>query len=101
MYGGPELLGWLGAFFFSICAAPQAFKAFKDGHSQGISLLFLFLWFCGEFCMIFYTLLALNADAPLLVNYIFNLLCLFVILKYKVSPRPVNPVIKLVKRRYR
>lgn len=101
MAENPEILGWLGAFFFSVCALPQAFKTFKDGHADGVSFLFLFLWFLGEFFMVLYTLLVLQADAPLLVNYALNMMCLFVILKYKVSPRRVPPVIRLAQRRQR
>jgi uncharacterized protein with PQ loop repeat len=78
-------LGWVGSICFSICAVPQAYSSIKQGHSNGISWLFLILWFIGEVCTIIYVLPKL--DYPLLLNYTGNMLCLLVMIRYKLSPR--------------
>jgi uncharacterized protein with PQ loop repeat len=80
-----NVIGWLGSICFSICAIPQAVLSIKQGHSDGTSSLFLGLWLLGEVCTIAYVLPKL--DYPLLVNYIGNLACLLVILRYKIRPR--------------
>ena len=32
-----ETIGWIGSICFALCAIPQAWKSFKDGHSRGIT----------------------------------------------------------------
>lgn len=80
-----EISGWIGAICFSVCAIPQVIKCYKQGHAHGVDYLFLWLWFIGEVCMIGYTLILVDS-LQLLLNYIFNLLCLVVILKYRYFP---------------
>jgi uncharacterized protein with PQ loop repeat len=83
-----NLIGWLGAICFSFCGLPQAYKSYKDGHSDGISILFLFLWFLGEFFSIIYTF---NKHVlPLFCNYILNIIFLLIIIKYKFFRRNKN-----------
>ncbi len=79
------LLGWLGSILFAICAMPQAFQSWKDGHSQGMSWGFLLMWLGGEVLTIAYVLP--KQDWPLLFNYAANLACLLVILRFKVTQR--------------
>jgi hypothetical protein len=80
-----DIIGWIGAITFAICAAPQAWKAYKDGHSDGVSWGFINLWLVGEICTTIYILP--KQDWPLLFNYAGNLICLLVIMKYKMFPR--------------
>lgn len=77
-----EILGWIGALCLGLCALPQAWQSFKTKSSQGISSSFLFLWIVGEIATLIYICLT-TAQVPLIVNYIFNLLCLLIILRYK------------------
>lgn len=79
-------IGWLGSLCFAICGAPQALRSIRDGHSDGLSWGFLLLWFFGELFTLIYVLGHL--DYPLLANYTCNLVCLSVVLKYKLRPRP-------------
>lgn len=79
------VVGWVGSVCFSLCALPQAVTSARQGHSNGISWLFLVLWLIGEVCTIAYVLPKL--DYPLLLNYFGNLLCLIVLIHYKISPR--------------
>ena len=76
-----EVVGWVGAICFSICALPQAYKTWKIKHADDLSALFLWLWTIGEVCMLVYVWP--RQDWPLIVNYVFNLVCLIVILYYK------------------
>ena len=83
-----ELVGWIGAVCLGVCAVPQTIKTVKQGHARGISLSFLLLWIVGEMLTFVYVLP--KKDLPLLVNYGLNLICLSVILRYRMQPR-VNP----------
>lgn len=82
-----ELVGWLGGICFAICAIPQAYKAFKEKHADGVSSSMLFLWTAGEILTIAYVLtsqgIEISSALPLIANYVSNLLSLAVILWYK------------------
>ena len=80
-----EIFGWVGAILFAVCAVPQAWMSYKQGHSDGISSYFIWSWFIGELCMIVYTVHLFSV--PLLVNYTLNALLLLVIIRYKYFPR--------------
>jgi len=80
-----EVLGIIGSICFALCSFPQAYLTHKQGHADGVSTAYVVLWLLGEICTLAY-IPSLNS-APLYVNYVCNLMCLFVILKYKVFPR--------------
>jgi uncharacterized protein with PQ loop repeat len=82
-----ESIGWIGAFFFSICAIPQAWQSFKEKHSNGLSVMFLVYWLLGEVFMLTYVMLQPELDLPLFVNYVVNLLLTSVIAWYKLFPQ--------------
>jgi uncharacterized protein with PQ loop repeat len=80
-----ELIGWIGSTLFAICAVPQARRSWKLGHSRGLDPWFLWMWFFGEVLTLIYVLP--TGMLPLIFNYIFNFLCLLVILRYYYWPR--------------
>lgn len=82
-----ELIGYAGGILFALCAIPQAFQSYRDGHSQGLSSLFLTMWTSGEILTLLYVLLKHGLDLPLILNYGMNLVFLAVIIKYKIKPR--------------
>jgi len=82
-----EILGWVGNTLFAFCAAPQAYKSYKDGHSDGIASLLLFMWGTGEILTLAYVILKHGLDLPLITNYLLNLLFIAIISKYKLFPR--------------
>lgn len=71
-----EIIGWIGAFLFAICALPQAVKTFKTKSADDLSWLFLLLWFGGEILTFSYLIVddikLKTTHFPLYVNYIFN-----------------------------
>jgi hypothetical protein len=80
------MIGWIGSIALGICGAPQAWKAYQDGHAEGLDTSFLALWTVGDVC----TLYAVLGDAPiayLIANYMANLVFLSVMWKYKFWPR--------------
>jgi len=85
-----QLIGCIGAISFSLCAVPQAWQCFKQGHAKGLSPLFLLLWGLGEVCMTIYVLLTVGWDIPLLSNYLFNFACLLVMSYYRFNPRQAS-----------
>lgn len=80
-----EIIGWIGAGLFAMCGLPQAVQSSRDGHSRGLSWLFLLMWFWGEIFTLIY--IWPKMDYPLLVNYLTSTGFLIIILFYKISPR--------------
>lgn len=82
-----EIIGWIGATLFALCAVPQSYHSWKTGRSDGLSLLFLGMWFLGEVLTLIYTVIKAPDALPLIGNYMMNMGLLCVILKYKFWPR--------------
>jgi uncharacterized protein with PQ loop repeat len=78
-------IGWLGSFFLAICAFPQAWMSWKQGHSQGISKSLLFLWGGGEILTLLYV--SNRLDWPLVFNYTANIFSISIIIWFKIYPR--------------
>jgi len=76
-----EIMGWAGAFMLGICALPQAISSYRNKDSSGISFLFLLLWLGGEVFTLVY-IVNTTGQLPLIANYLFNIICLIVILRY-------------------
>ena len=81
-----ESAGWLGSFFLAVCAFPQAWASWRQGHSNGLTWSLLFLWAGGEIFTLSYVMA--RGDAPLIFNYACNLISLAIIAYYKGFPRP-------------
>lgn len=82
-----EQLGYISGLCLGWCALPQVFKAIKDGHAEGVSRFFIWLWLVGEIGMTVYTLLKIGFDRPLLMNYGLNMVLISVLVKYSYWPR--------------
>lgn len=67
------------------CGIPQAIQCIRQGHADGISAPFLWLWIGGELFTVAY--IVADANWPLVVNYATNGAVVLVILKYKYIPR--------------
>jgi hypothetical protein len=80
-----ELTAWLGNLLLAVCAVPQAWASYKQGHSNGITKEMLWLWGGG-------TLLALPLQfergiMQAVMNYNVNLFLISVIVYFKLFPR--------------
>ena len=80
------IISWLGSICFALCGIPQAWQSYKQGHSNGLSYLFLGLWFMGEALTIVYVASEIGS-VPLLVNYGCNFVCLVIVIRYRMFPR--------------
>lgn len=76
-----DVIAWVGAVAFSICAIPQAWECYRHKHAQGLAWSFLILWLVGEVCFLIYSIYLV--DFPLMVNYVANGLALGIIMYYK------------------
>lgn len=83
------IFGWIGSFCLAVCGMPQALQAWRQGHSDGISPLFVWLWFTGEVSFLIYVPFEVGLDLPILVNLSVNFLVCIVILKYIYFPKRV------------
>jgi len=78
-------IGYVGSILLAVCGAPQAYMSYKQGHSDGISILFLLMWSLGEILTLIYIIPKI--DIPLLLNYTSNIIFLSVIWKFKLFKR--------------
>lgn len=80
-----ETFNIIGSAMLLICSVPQAVKSIKDGHSNGLSRLMLWLWLGGmAFCLVFF----ISAQIwPTVINYAFNLFVAGTITWYSYFPR--------------
>lgn len=85
-----ELIGWIGSILLGGCAVPQAFSCIRQGHSNGLAHLFLWMWAIGEILTLIYILSFDKVSMPLVANYLINLTTLIVMIKYKYWPRKVK-----------
>jgi uncharacterized protein with PQ loop repeat len=85
-----EFIGLVGSVCFSISGVPQLVKSFKDGHSKGMSHGTLWLWIIGELAMLYYSYSKYPSDYILIGNYLFNLIIVSMIAKYKYAPRKIE-----------
>ncbi len=82
-----ELIGYTGAILLAVCAFPQFVLSIVNGHSKGLSELFLLSWFVGEVLMLDYVYVTVGAGGPLFYNYLANTIFLSVIVYYRYFPR--------------
>ncbi len=80
-------IGWIGAFFFAICAVPQAVKTWQTKKAGDLSWLFLLFWLLGELLTFIYIvmddLLIKITHFPLYINYLFNIILVFYLIYAK------------------
>ena len=80
--------GVLGSILLATCAAPLAYRAYHDGHSDGVDTLFLLIWTLGEIFTLSYVIYTL--DLPLILNYGLNLMFIGVVVYFKIKPRGLD-----------
>jgi uncharacterized protein with PQ loop repeat len=83
-----EAFGWIGTVLLGVCGFPQLVKSCRDGHSHGISWLFILAWFFGEIFLLVYIVIE-SKGIILALNYTLNLVFAGGILYYKIFPRAV------------
>ena len=83
------VLGWLGAMCFAACGVPQAWKCYKDGHAEGLSLWFMLLWLGGEVFYVAAILMEYGFIAWMMFNYAANFVCIMIMGRYYFWPRTV------------
>jgi membrane protein implicated in regulation of membrane protease activity len=67
---------------------PQAYKSYKEGHSEGLSPSMLWLWLGGSICIIPQIIVTFNA--PLIAVYFANIIFVSIMLRYLYWPRSQN-----------
>jgi uncharacterized protein with PQ loop repeat len=78
-----DAIGIIGSIAFATCAIPQVVECYRKKSAEGLSWMFLILWAIGEIFTIVY--IWPNQDWILLSNYLFNSLCLSVMLFFKIE----------------
>ena len=88
-----EAIGWIGGICFSLCGLPQVLQCYRQKHAHGINMHFILLWLVGELLTLIYVIGSKIYSAPLIVNYVFNIMLICVILYYRVKPKsePLEP----------
>lgn len=83
-----EIIGWIGCLLLALCGIPQAVKSVREKHSDGVSWMFLLMWAAGEVLGVSYVLALMNY--PLIFNYATNVICVGVILYFKMKPSRID-----------
>ncbi len=82
-----EIIGWIGAALFAICALPQAVKTFKTKQAGDLSWMFLLFWLFGEIFTFIYVIIddikLKTTHYPLYINYVVNIVLVFYLLYAK------------------
>ena len=81
-----SLFGWIASLCFFVCGVPQAVKCFKEKSAKGMSSGTLFFYLTGELSLMTSNLSMTEYNIPLLTSTAFNILCLLVVVRYKVFP---------------
>jgi uncharacterized protein with PQ loop repeat len=77
--------GWIGQMMLLVCSVPQAYMSWKNGNSDGLSKLMIWLWGGGMFFSIFYFISI--SSIPAIINYCFNMAVWSIIAWYRYFPR--------------
>ena len=85
-----ESAGWIGSGLLLICSLPQAWKSWREGHSEGLSATMLWLWIFGMLFMIAY-FIPLKAY-PAIISHSFNVFVAGTITWFKHFPRSEKQV---------
>ena len=83
-----DSFGWIGSILLAICGLPMLIKSYKEGHAEGVSLLFLLAWWLGEVLLLVFVIGKFKGII-LILNYSANVLLVTGILYYKFRPRKV------------
>jgi uncharacterized protein with PQ loop repeat len=81
-----QTLGYIATFFVSAAALPQTIKAVREGHSRGVSGVFLSMLMVGFILMSLYLCLT-KPVYPVLINYVINMVLMGIVSYYKLFPR--------------
>ena len=76
-----EVSAWIGNICFVLCGIPQAWKSYKEKHSNGISFSMLMLWFWGNLLSLIYSVY--NHQWPLTLGYLSGMANISIITYYK------------------
>jgi len=82
-----EMIGWIGALAYSVCAAPQAVQCWRQGHGEGLSVGMLWVWLIGGVSMLVAIPLQCGWVPWLIASYFFNTTALLVIMRYRFFSR--------------
>jgi uncharacterized protein with PQ loop repeat len=78
-----EIIGWIGSALLALCGIPQALKAYKEKHANGVDWTFLAMWGIGEILTLVYVFPKWHL--PLIFNYVFNIIAIGIIVYYKIG----------------
>ena len=79
-----DTFGVLGSILLGASALPQAIESYRSKNSDGLTLGFIAMWWCG---MVFMTIYIVpKGDMILIANYIANLILVTIIARYKLWP---------------
>ncbi len=82
-----EALGWLSSLLLSACSLPQVIQILREGHAEGLSKGFLFMWAAGNLLTQVYIITKFGMVMSLLSKYWANDVFLCIMIKYKLFPK--------------
>lgn len=85
------IVGAVAALLFTFSSAPQALKATRDGHAEGLSLGMILMTEAGIAATAAYVYARHGFDFILHSQYVFQFLLWAILTKYRVWPRVSKP----------
>lgn len=82
------IFSWVGALILLFRALPQAYKSWKEGHSNGLAPSMLWLWLIGSFCLLPHLLS--KGDWATAIIYFSNIFAVIIMGKFFYFPRISN-----------
>ena len=83
--GIADILGWIGATAYAICAVPQVILCIRQGCVKGFSAVYAWLSFTASVLSLIYAIP--GGEMMLLLNFGLNIFLWGMILKYVYFPR--------------
>lgn len=85
MTGAIEIMAFCGMLCIIFRGVPQVFYCVRAGNAYGISIWFLILWLVGTLLLM--PQMIMLKSWYVLSTYVFNLVAIAIIMKYKIKPR--------------
>lgn len=79
-----DKLGWVASILLMFCAMPQVVQSWQQGHSNGLSVVMLAMWFAGTSSMLVFLYPERKQQKQVFCNYIINSCASGIILYFRV-----------------
>jgi len=77
----------IGSVLLALCGLPEAIRAYRT-KTCSVGITMLLMWFIGEICLVIFAIQ--TKQYILLINYIANLIFVYIMLHYKIKNEGID-----------